>query len=35
MVGKEPVTEKGEGVHVHPLVVGETLTHTQHGEEIS
>lgn len=24
-----------KGVNVHPLILGETLAHTQHGEEIS
>lgn len=34
MVGEKPVAKHREGIDVHPLVVGETLAHTQHGEEI-
>ena len=35
VVGEEPMAQHGEGVDVHPLVLGEALAHTQHGEEIS
>lgn len=34
VVGEEPVAQHGEAVDVHPLVVGEALAHTQHGEEV-
>lgn len=34
VVGEKPVAKHREGIDVHPLVVGETLAHTQHGEEI-
>lgn len=35
VVGEEPMAKHGKGVDVHPLVLGEALAHTQHGEEIT
>lgn len=34
VVGEEPMVQHGKGVNVHPLVLSEALTHTQHCEEI-
>lgn len=34
VIGEKPMAQHREGVDVHPLVLSEALTHTQHGEEI-
>lgn len=34
MISEKPVVKHGEGVDIHPLVLGEALTHAQHSEEI-
>lgn len=34
MVSEKPVAKRGEGVDVHPLVLGEALAHAQDGEEV-
>lgn len=34
MISEKPVAKHGEGVNIHPLVLGEALAHAQDGEEI-
>lgn len=34
MISEKPVAKHGEGVDIHPLVLGEALAHAQDSEEI-
>lgn len=35
VVSEQPTLDHRESVHVHPLVLGVALTHTQHSEEVA
>lgn len=34
MISEKPVAKHGEGVDIHPLVLGEALAHAKDSEEI-